>query len=399
MTQFRPISLCNMLYKILAKAIANQLRGIIGKCIDNAQSAFVLGRLISDNVLLAYEILHMLRKRLGKKGYMTVKLDMSKAYDRVEWNFVNEIMIWIGFDKCWVDTLMKCVTTVSYLVVINGYIEDKFLPTRGLRQGDPLSPFLFLLCGEGLSSLLILELNGRFSKGVKVSRSGPKASHLFFANSCIVFGEATSKGANLFKDILREYKSCSGQYVNFDKSIVFFSKNTSEEDRRLVVNLLGGGKEAFIKAILQAIPTYTMACFLLPKVLCNELESFVARFLWQKGHGKMGIDWYRKVISNDRCLHGCSSAEDSLHIFRECPTTTKAWQCLHLSWVKNNMNQSTLEWLTWVFKKGNDAQYRILCYALWEIWFSRNQLLHEGKNITGKALAQNVQRHTAEYEE
>ncbi|KAA3480943.1 reverse transcriptase [Gossypium australe] len=95
---FQPISLCNVIYKILAKAIVNRLREVIEKCIDMAQSAFVPDRLISDNVLLAYEILHTLKqKRLGKKGFITVKLDMSKVYDRVEWNFIKEIMVQIGF--------------------------------------------------------------------------------------------------------------------------------------------------------------------------------------------------------------------------------------------------------------------------------------------------------------
>lgn len=113
-TQFKPISLCNVLYKLIAKVITNQLRIVITKCIDSAQSAFVPGRLISDNVLLAYELLYTLKhKRVGKKGFMAVKLDMCKAYDQVEWSFVIEIMERMGFDSDWVGLLMNCVKTVS----------------------------------------------------------------------------------------------------------------------------------------------------------------------------------------------------------------------------------------------------------------------------------------------
>ncbi|KAA3476013.1 reverse transcriptase [Gossypium australe] len=240
MKQFRPISLCNVIYKIMAKAIANRLRGVIEKCIDAAQSAFVPGRLITDNILLAYEILHTLKqKRMGRKGFMAVKLDMSKAYDRVEWNFVKEIMTMMGFANRWIGTIMKCITSISYSMVINGYKGKKFWPSRGLRQGDPLSPFLFLMCGEGLSSLLRLAMNEGNLKGVKASRSGPKISHLLFADDCILFSEASRRGANVLKEILRKYRHSSGQCVNFDKSTVFFSRNTPESERNLVINILG----------------------------------------------------------------------------------------------------------------------------------------------------------------
>lgn len=148
-------------------------------------------------------------------------------------------MIRMGFATRWVEGVMNCISSVSYSIVINGSIREKFRPSKGLRQGDPLSPFLFLLCGEGLSSLLRLAMQEGSLKGVKVSRSGPAISHLLFADDCILFGEATIRGAHLFKDILSKYRACSSQKVNFEKSMVFFSKNTSSMDKQLIASLLG----------------------------------------------------------------------------------------------------------------------------------------------------------------
>ncbi|KAA3488997.1 reverse transcriptase [Gossypium australe] len=188
LSNFRPISLCSVLYKIVAKAIANRLQGIMENCIDVAQSAFIPGRLIFDNILLAFEMLHTFRKkRMGKKGFMAVKLDMSKAYDRDEWGFIKEVMLKMGFDEKWVDLILKCITTASYAVNINRNMGRTFQATRGLRQGGPLSPFFFLFCSEGLSALMRMALKECGLKGAKASRSGPTITHLLFADDCSYF--------------------------------------------------------------------------------------------------------------------------------------------------------------------------------------------------------------------
>lgn len=105
----------------------------------------------------------------------------------------------MGFDIEWVELVMKCISTTSYVVNTNGGYGRSFKPTRGLRQGDPLSPFLFLMCSDGLSALMRLASKERLLQGAKESRRGPEITHLLFANDCILFGEATRRGQRCSK--------------------------------------------------------------------------------------------------------------------------------------------------------------------------------------------------------
>jgi hypothetical protein len=131
---FRPISLCNVLYKIISKVLANRLKKILNHIISPVQSAFIPRRLITDNVVVAYETLHTMHTRLkGKKGFMAVKVDMSKAYDKIEWNFLEGVMEKMGFAWRWIDLTMMCVRIVSFGVIVNGKVCDSITPQRGLR--------------------------------------------------------------------------------------------------------------------------------------------------------------------------------------------------------------------------------------------------------------------------
>ena len=197
MTDFRPISLCNVVYKIISKTLANCLKVILPYIISENQSAFVANRFITDNVLVAYEIMHYLKhKKGGNDSFMAAKLDMSKAFDRVEWSFIEMVMRKMGFNECWIGLMMKCITLVSYSVIIDGSVHGNIVPTRGFRQCDPLSPFLFLLCAEGFSALINEAARCQQLNGISICRGSPKITHLFFAKDGLLFCSANGIECN-----------------------------------------------------------------------------------------------------------------------------------------------------------------------------------------------------------
>jgi hypothetical protein len=223
LSNFRPIALCNMLYKICCKAITNRLRQIISDIIFEERTTLILGRLIMDNTLIAYESIHYLKRKKGKSRACAVKLDMAKAYDRVEWSYFRCIMLKLGFSGHWVELIMRCVESMKLSVRINGFLSEAFSPSRGIRQGDFLSHYLFLLCAEGLSSLLNHSGPQFLSKGIRVGIHAPWISHLLFPDYFLVFTQANDSGDNRLKEILLSYHKGSGQMVNMSKSAILFS--------------------------------------------------------------------------------------------------------------------------------------------------------------------------------
>ncbi|GLT63291.1 hypothetical protein SLA2020_358650 [Shorea laevis] len=255
----------------------------------------------------------MRSRRKGKRGWQAIKLDMSKAFDRIEWPYLEQVMRVLGFAEGWIQRIMACVTSVQYEILLNGTKAGRVTPTRGLRQVDPLSPYLFILCAEGLTAMIRDAEQRRLLHGVRICRQAPIISHLFFADDSLLFLRATSTEARNLMNILKAYELASGQLINLQKSAVSFTRNAQPQIRECVSNILGmvevehqgrylgfpshvdrsrtttfsslkskfwarvnewkeqplsrAGREILIKSVLQSLPCYIMGVFCLPITL------------------------------------------------------------------------------------------------------------------------------------
>lgn len=243
-SDFRHISCCNVVYKIITKILASRMAPILPTIIDPAQGAFVEGRSISDNIFLAQELIRGYNRKRSSKSCM-IMVDLRKAYDIVDWMFLYDVLHGLGFPIKFIGWIRECISTASFSVSVNGSLFGLFPSKCGLRQGDPMSPMLFTLCIEYFSRLLTQKI--RFS-GFRFHPKcrGLRITHLAYVDDLMLFYRADERSVSILLQALNDFEATSGLTVNLDKSNIFLAGVLSDRfhltgllSRSLPVRYLG----------------------------------------------------------------------------------------------------------------------------------------------------------------
>nr|XP_027102884.1 uncharacterized protein LOC113724156 [Coffea arabica] len=357
-SQFRPISLCNFVNKIFSKILALRLAPILSKIISPNQSGFVRGRCIADNYLLAQEVIAGIKQK-ARGGNVVFKLDMMKAYDRMMWPFLVKVLRSFGFGERWIDMVWRLISNVWFSVIVNGSLCGFFKSARGLRQGDPLSPALFIIGAEVVSRALNQLVHQRGFQGFRVPRGCPTITHLGYADDVLVFSSANVTSLRLVMRVLDDYEASSGQRVNKSKSC-FLGHATLGRSRRTVIQrvtgfrsssfpikylgyplyygrrkrvffeglcqavvrkveswenklLSAGGRIVLLKHVLSALPVFLLMAASPPKSVFREIEGRFSNFLWGEsewGHKCHWIRWQDLCVPGDEGGLGLRRLED-----------------------------------------------------------------------------------------
>nr|GEV91106.1 hypothetical protein [Tanacetum cinerariifolium] len=381
-TDYRPISCCNVLFKCISKIIANRLKDSLKRLVSPNQSTFVPGRCISDNILLTQEIMHNYHLDRGVPQ-CAFKVDIQKAYDTVDWDFLRVSLISFGFHERMIAWIMECVTTTSFSISINGSLHGYFEGKRGLRQGDPLSPYLFTLIMEVFT--LMLKRRVREASTFTYHRfcSELDLINLCFADDLFFFSHGDVNSAKVIKDALDDFKDASGLNPSMPKSKAYFCNVINytklailnvlpfEEDR-LPVKYLGvplvssrlifrDGKELIdkvqnhvndwkdkslpiarrlqlIQSVLSSLHVYWASVFMLHSLVLLDVEQIMRGFHWSQDNmsrGKVKVAW--DVV--------CLPKQEGGRGIRRLDHFNKALMVLHV-WKLLSLKESL--WVKWI---------------------------------------------------
>ncbi|KAL0282293.1 UNVERIFIED_CONTAM: hypothetical protein Sradi_7265200, partial [Sesamum radiatum] len=403
---FRPIACCNVLYKVIAKILVNRMQKVLHLIIDSSQTAFVPGRAIADNILLAQELLAGYNQaKLPPR--CTIKIDIQKAYDSVNWDFLLASLRIFNFPSRFVVWVEQCISTVAFSVLLNGSLHGFFAGTKGLRQGDPMSPYLFVIVMEMWHILLKLrsQSDDYFQYHWKCHDLG--ILNLCFADDVLIFCAGNINSVRTIKTTLLEFAELSGLGVNPGKSTVILSKSV-REDRQAIIDLLGfqegslpikylgvpltasrltttdcqplldtvdrrlagwnhlslslAGRAQLIKSVLNSLHVYWASAFMLPKSIIQVLERKMRDFLWKgaSGSGYAKVSWAQVCKPREqgglgiRSVLHMNQAMMSRHVWRILQQDTRS---LWVAWVLRYKLRSQSIWApmstsaSWCWKK------------------------------------------------
>ncbi|XP_057733852.1 uncharacterized protein LOC130949032 [Arachis stenosperma] len=328
----RPISMVGCVYKVISKILSRRMRDVMPGLVGESQSAFVKGRKIHDGALIACETVQWLK--LKRKASAIIKLDFQKAYDRVKWGFVDIVLEKMGFGRTWRTWVRECVTSASVSILINGSPSKPFKMERGLRQGDPLSPCLFVLVVDVLNRMIGEAVRNNRISPLLVGRDKIELSHLQFADDTILFCPPEEETIRNYKRLLRCFEMMSGLSINFEKSNLI-PVNCSQEwvshmcqilgcqETALPVRYLGislganprlvktwkpviekveeklnlwkakvlskAGKLVLIKSVINSLPIYYLSLYKMPNAVARRIISLQRKFFWGKDDGRPGM--------------------------------------------------------------------------------------------------------------
>lgn len=203
LNHFRPISLIGSLYKVITKVLAKRLKMVMSNLISDSQSAFVSGRYILDGVVVLNELVE--EAKLARIERMVFKVDFAKAYDSVDWDFLLDMLRAMKFPEKWILWISGCISSASANVLLNGAPSGEFALKRGLHQGDPLSPFLYLIVAEALNVLMNRAVQAGLIKPVVVGRDKVKVSHIQYADDTVFIVEGSIENALAIKWLLKNF--------------------------------------------------------------------------------------------------------------------------------------------------------------------------------------------------
>lgn len=320
---YRPIACCTTLYKLISKIITRRLKEVVTDIVGMAQSAFIEGRSIVDNILLSHEIF----KGYARKGVSprcVLKMDLRKAYDSLEWSFLKQLLVAYGFPAKFIEWIMACTTTVSFSLIMNGGLTKPFKAKRGIRQGDPMSPYLFVMAMEYLSRILgQLSRNGNFNFHPKCRKLN--CTHVCFADDLLLFCRADSISIQLLHQAFLQFSKASGLEANPNKSSIYLA-GVNQDFKADIISRLGvsegmlpfrylgipldskkldiqhylpliekitarvrcwsakllsyAGRSQLIKAVIFGIQSYWSQLFILPKKVLKAIDVICRTFLW-----------------------------------------------------------------------------------------------------------------------